>query len=353
METNIAGQLAEAIRNYEEHLRTAAKGNSLKESALRWSKAHIPYKVIAPFMTRENLVLLAQQKMSRRLLVSLSRRQLRHEDRFLFWEDILSSSDLLPKEWRAEIFLDCFTSSENWRPCERNGTQPYYHFRDYDKERLSNYVVSSKWLVDAPLVRKWYCQLHKPGFEVLRCIDSRHAVKFPLREKQLEHIRQDDLPGFALLHTMLCQGSGWFLVQDVLRNNAHGIFAWLVENDASLLECITPFQLMVYAVANCSSKTAISAVECLEQHFPGTASKTDEFGNQPLWYCLHNKRIVWFSETEPLVAFLGECGCRREARNHLGLSFDDICQALTAPQKHTIEKVARNLSKCQSRQLPR
>ena len=60
METNIAGQLAEAIRNYEEHLRMAAKGNSLKESALRWSKAHIPYKVIAPFMTRENLVLLAQ-----------------------------------------------------------------------------------------------------------------------------------------------------------------------------------------------------------------------------------------------------------------------------------------------------
>lgn len=343
MKDAIAGQFIKAVKSYEEQLQNAAKGNPKAENALRWSMANVPYEVIAPFMIRENLVLLAGQKMARRTLFSLSGHRLRYEDRFLFWEDILSAVDVLPNEWRATICLDCLHSSESWNPRERNGCLPYYNPNDYNKEELSSYVVSSKWLVDAPLVRKWYCRLHKPGCEVLNCIDGRRPVNYPLRQGLMECIRQDDLPGFALLQAMSQNHTAWTLVKDVLDNNALAIFSWLVENDDTLFTNTTPYQLMVYAASNLKSSTAIHAISSIERRFPGTARKPDDFGNTLLWYCLHNKNILWFNENSRLVSFLKDCGCRQDTPNHLGLTFSDICRAVTPVQKRSATRIAYNL----------
>ncbi len=342
----IVQQLEDALRAYDlHHLNNQPKPKTPLASTSRWDRPNIPYEVIAPFMTHGNLASIARQKTSRRLLVKLSRNMLRMEDRFLFWEDILSSLDILPAEWRAEIWLDCANSSETWNPRERNGHLPCYDFRNYDRNELSNYVVSSKWLVDAPLVRKWYCRLHKPGYEPLSCIDQKRTVDYPLRSRLLECIREDDLPSFAIMVTLSDQIPRWSLVRDLLDNHATAIFSWLVENDTAMIARLNPFYLMVYAAANLSSATAIAIIKCLEEKFPRTLASRDAFGNSLLWYCLHNKSILWFSANSRLVSFLCECGCCRDSRNHLGLSLDDISKAMTTGQKQKATKRAHILSK--------
>jgi hypothetical protein len=139
------------------------------------------------------------------------------------------------------------------------------------------------------------------------------------------------------------QGGGWGLLQDVLQNNARQIFAWLVD-DSSMIDPISPYQLMVYIVANLSTGMAVSAVESVERRFPKTMALRDEFGNQLLWYCLHNKRIAWCSENNDLVSCLCGHGCRRDNRNHLNLSFEDVCQALSPVRKRKVEQFAQRLS---------
>ncbi|GEM_PF-6340609 len=328
MKDTIARQLETAVKSYEEQLQSEAKGIPEAENSLRWSKAHIPYEVIAPFMTRENLSRLAKQKCSRRTLFSLSGSRLRYEDRYLFWEDILSAVDILPTEWRAKICWDSLHSSDSWVPRERNGKVPYYNFNDYDHEALEGYVASSKWLVDAPLVRKWYCRLHKPDYELLACIDQKRVVNFPMRKKLLECIEDDDLPEFGLHYAMCCQHGNWTLLQDVLQKDAKKIFAWLVENDTDVFHSVNPYHLMVYCVVNLKSERAIEALRCIERRFPGTASQIDAFGNNLLWYTLHNH----YSGVEPigkLIIFLCQCGCRMDTTNHLGLSYSDVCKVAT------------------------
>ena len=324
MKDSIAQKLANVIRTYEDNLKNAAKGNPRKENALRLGKANIPYEIVAPFMSKENLALLGRQKMSRRMLCSLSRNKLRHEDRFLFWEAVLSAGECIPVEWRASIFLDCLRSSESWEPRERNGKVPYYNGRDYDKAELADYVVSSKWLVDAPLVRKWYCRLHKPGCELLTCIDQKREGNYPLRNKLLLYIEKDDLPGFGMLYTMSGAGTCWTLVRDILHKGAIRIFEWLLENEPSMSSAIKPYHLMVYAVANLTPKAAIEVVNCLELHSPGTVVRVDEFGNNLLWYSLHNKKARRDEHLKELIAFLCNSGCNPDSRNHLGLSYGDV-----------------------------
>jgi hypothetical protein len=345
----IVRQLQEALRAYaSQSLNNLSQFTAPLGSKMSWSRWHIPYEVVAPFLTPGNLASLARQKISQKLLVNLSRNWLRTEDRFLFWEDILSAIDIIPTAWRAEIWLDCATSSENWTPRERNGCLPYYNSRNYDREELSNFVVSSKWLVDAPLVRKWYCRLHKPGFELLNYMDGKRESNYPLRDKLQEVIRNDDLPSFALLHTMHGEVARRTLLKDVLNNNATAIFSWMVENNTALIARLKPYHLMVYAAANLPSATAIHAIKCLENSFPGTLASRDIFGNNLLWYCLHNKHILWFSANSRLVSFLCDCGCRRDSRNHLGLSLDDISKAMTAGQKKKATKHAHLLSSPES-----
>lgn len=333
----IARQLEEDIRLFEERRMEKASGMPCMLASLRRQKAVIPYGVVAPYMTRENLQLLSQQKISRRLLVNLSSTKMVREDLFLFWEDILSAVDILPVEWRARIFLDCLLRSRSCTPHERCGRTPYYNFNNYDKDEMAGYVVSSKWLVDIPLVRKWYCRLHKPGAELLRCIDQRREVNYPMRCELMEFIRGDDLPGFGLMYTMTGQGANWTLVMDVLKNNATRIFDWLLENAPDMFAAINPYYLMVYAVSNLSMKMALHTVDALERCFPGTVAQRDEFGNNLLWYCLGNKRIDWYDTTCAMVDFLCRKGCESGLKNHLGLSFDDIRNALTSVIKRNFE----------------
>ena len=304
----------------------------------------MPYKLIAPYMISEHLAAMARQKISRKVLVSLSRNKLMDEDRFLLWEDVLSAVNELPAAWRAEIWLDVLHSSETWTPRERDGSIPYCNSRYYKSEEVSKRVISSKWLVDAPLVRRWYCRLHKPGYEILNCMDKTREVNYPLRDKMLVFISQDDLPGFGLRHTMNGKATGWTLVKDVLSYKAKAIFAWLVDNDETMFRNIKPYQLMVYAVSNLKSPMATHVIKCIENRFPGTASKTDAFGYNLLWYSMHNRNILWFKENSRLASFLCDCGCRRDAINHLGLSFDNIIQAMTPVQMWDATRIAHRLS---------
>lgn len=136
-----------------------------------------------------------------------------------------------------------------------------------------------------------------------------------------------------MLYTMSGAGTGWSLVRDILRNGSVRIFEWLLENEPSLCSTIKPYHLMVYAVANLTPKTAIEAINCLERHSPGTVVRLDEFGNNLLWYSLHNKKARRDEHLKELLAFLCKSGCNPDSRNHLGLSYGDVCTA-DASAKH-------------------
>jgi hypothetical protein len=306
-------------------------------SAIKQRPDHrIPYTVIAPFMTPDNLAALARQLSSGWMLTNLCRNVLRLEDRFLFMEDVLSAVEILPPPWRAKIWLECRNSSENWNPRERNGRVPYYNHREFNAEEMDGYVVTSKWLVDAPLIRKWYCRRSKPGSDVLRFINGLREMKYPLRDNLLPPIRKDDLPGFALLYAMSGVNAGWTLLKDVLTAGAHNIFKWLLENENDIFNSITPRNLMVFAAANLPDDSAINTIKTLEEKFPGTLASRDIFGNDLLWYSMHNNNIFWCCKQQGLAAFLIENGCRCDRPNHLNLTYDDICQIMSLTQKKSV-----------------
>ena len=70
-------------------------------------KKYFHHSAIASFLTRENLAILAQHRMSKKILQSILAK-LEISDRVRLCRDILPAIDIVPEDWRAIVFANSF-----------------------------------------------------------------------------------------------------------------------------------------------------------------------------------------------------------------------------------------------------
>jgi hypothetical protein len=142
-------------------------------------KKYFHHSDIASFLTRENLAILAQHRMSKKILQSILVK-LEIPDRVRLCRDILPAIDIIPDDWRAIVFANSFD----------------IHGLYHEDSILDNEL---EWFVHFHPFRKKFCQHEKPGCNELKCLDLAPPKIKPWSPKLQDSITQDHIPSFMLL----------------------------------------------------------------------------------------------------------------------------------------------------------
>ena len=279
-------------------------------------RKYFHYSAIASYMTHENLAILAQHRMSRKILQSILAK-LETSDRVLLCHDVLSAVDIVPDEWRATVFANSFTF---------NNAYPADSISDNELE----------WLIHFQQFRKKYCQHGRPGNKELQCLDFAPPKNKPWSPKLQFSITQDHIPSFMLLAPMEQPEITPAMLVQILDDGALGIFSTLLEHDDVLPIKLTLKQILYYTVSHLDDRTGLDIINLLERKQPGIVADTvDPLGNDLLWYSMYNYRIPWFMHGCMMIDKLQELGCNPARVNHLRLTFRLVRQSLSMKNKQT------------------
>ena len=279
-------------------------------------KKYFHHSAIASYMTRENLAILAQHRMSKKILQSILAK-LEIPDRVRLCRDILPAIGIVPDDWRAIVFANSFD----------------IHSLYHEDSILDNEL---EWLIHFQQFRKKYCQHKKPGHNELKCLDLAPPKIKPWSPKLQDSITQDHIPSFMLLVPMEQSEITPDMLVHLLDNGALGIFSTLLEHDDVLPIILTMKQILYYAVSHLDDRTGMAVINLLERKQPGIVADTvDPLGNDLLWYSMHNNRIPWFIPNCAMIERLLELGCNPARVNHLRLSFRLVRQCLSMKNKQT------------------
>ena len=277
-------------------------------------KKYFHHSAIASFLTRENLAILAQHRMSKKILQSILAK-LEIPDRVRLCRDILPAIDIVPDDWRAIVFANSFD----------------IHGLYHEDSILDNEL---EWFVHFHPFRKNYCQHKMPGHNELKCLDLAPPKIKPWSPKLQDSITQDHIPSFMLLVPMEQSEITPDMLVHLLDNGALGIFSTLLEHDDVLPIILTMKQILYYAVSHLDDRTGMAVINLLERKQPGIVADTvDPLGNDLLWYGMHNYRIPWFIPNCAMIERLLELGCNPARVNHLRLSFQLVRQSLSMGTK--------------------
>ncbi|MBP5674473.1 MAG: hypothetical protein J6X49_18970 [Victivallales bacterium] len=277
-------------------------------------KKYFHHSAIASFLTRENLAILAQHRMSSKILQSILAK-LEIPDRVQLCRDILPAIDIVPDDWRAIVFANSYTS-----------------YKAYPADSISENEL--EWLIHFQHFRKKYCQHGRSGCNELKCLDLAPPKIKPWSPKLQDSITQDHIPSFMLLVPMEQSEITPDMLVHLLDNGALGIFSTLLEHDDVLPIKLTMKQILYYAVSHLDDRTGMAVINLLERKQPGIVADTvDPLGNDLLWYGMHNYRIPWFIPNCAMIERLLELGCNPARVNHLRLSFQLVRQSLSMGTK--------------------
>ena len=300
------------------------------------------YKLIAEFLTDESLKEIGSSLMGGEILIWASHK-LAHNSRYLFWERILGKrqffSDSLIADLWYELFTDCGNANHQ-HPVEADGTESDFAWEDIEVEQLRSSVITSPLLIDSPTVRHRYCQTRKTGWETLRYLRAggRQWRMLPRWTGVRSEIRGDNVPGFEMGRVMLGCGLFFSLVAEILDNGAWKIFRHLLENDLEEMEAIVPLdEIACHVVSQFPDSRSIPALELLDEFRPGLVGQfTDAFGQNLLWYGMHNPSTCWFHPGCKLTAYLLAQNCLPEAPTNIGLSWRFLTDGLSRENKDSL-----------------
>ena len=279
-------------------------------------KKYFHHSAIASFLTRENLAILAQHRMSRKILQGILAK-LEIPDRVRLCCDILPAVGIVPDDWRAIVFANSFD----------------IHGLYHEDSILDNEL---EWFVHFHPFRKNYCQHKKPGHNELKCLDLAPPKIKPWSPKLQDSITQDHIPSFMLLAPMEQPEITPAMIAQILDDGAIGIFSTLLEHTDILPIKLTMKQILYYAVSHLDDRTGTDVINLLERKQPGIVADTiDLLGNDLLWYSMHNYRIPWFMPNCVMIEKLLELGCNPSRVNHLRLTFRLVRQSLSMKNKQT------------------
>ena len=191
-------------------------------------RKYFSYSAIASFLTRENLAILAQHRMSKKILQSILAK-LEISDRVRLCRDILPAIDIVPDDWRAIVFANSFD----------------IHGLYHEDSILDNEL---EWFVHFHPFRKNYCQHEKPGCNELKCLDLAPPKIKPWSPNLQDSITQDHIPSFMLLAPMEQPEITPAMLVHILDNGALGIFSTLLEHDDVLPIKLTMKQILYYEI---------------------------------------------------------------------------------------------------------
>lgn len=279
-------------------------------------KKYFHHSAIASFLTRENLAILAQHRMSKKILQSILAK-LEISDRVRLCSDILPAIDIVPDDWRAIVFANSYTV--------------------YNATPANSIPENAlEWLIHFQQFRKKYCQHGRPGCNELKCLDLAPPKTKPWSPKLQDSITQDQIPSFMLLVPMEQSEITPDMLVHILDNGALGIFSTLLEHDDVLPINLTMKQILYYAVSHLDDRTGMAVINLLERKQPGIVADTvDPLGNDLLWYSMHNYSIPWFMPNCAMIERLLELGCNPSRVNHLRLTFRLVRQSLSMKNKQS------------------
>jgi len=306
---------------------------------LRTKKYNNPYKAIAEFMSEEALKAIGRSQMGEEILLWASHK-LAHNSKYLFWSQLLEhrhcfSENFIFSIWFA-LFIDC-GNSKHQHPVEADGTENDFGWEDIDVEQLRNSVITSPLLIDSSTVLHRYCQAQKPGWKTMRYLRAggRQWRTLPGWAGVRSDIEGDNVPGFEMGRVMRGGGLSFSLIAEILNNGANKIFRHLLENDLEELEAAVPLEeIACHVTAQFPDQYSVPVLELLEEVRPGIVGQfRDVFGQNLLWYGMHNPLTCWFHPQCKLTAYLLEKGCSPDAPTTVGLSWKFLTDSLTNEHK--------------------
>ncbi len=202
-------------------------------------------------------------------------------------------------------------------------------------EQLRDSLATNPLFVDHPKCCYRYCVLQKPGWELFRYAVGRKRGKFRLTPQMAKALLDDDAASFVIALDISGMAGCYSLLWIVLCAGATNVLTHLLESGRIAQWGITLPEICCLLVADFTDEQAIKILGALEKWRPGTLGGVhDAFGRNLLWYTVHNRKTVWFADDFGIAHFLMTHGCTPKNTNQAGLTWRELCVALTPELKN-------------------
>ena len=258
------------------------------------------------------------------------------ESRDYFIQHIFKMRQNLSPEVLFKIWFKAYTYRANIHHQQielENGDIAEIGVVPEDKNLLKGLPLTESLMIDNRVVCHRYCQLRKPGWEMLRYANGRRNQTLPLPDMLRQAIEEDSFEAFSIFADMSGAKLSFSMLCEIMEKNAVSIFRELLQSGEAV-SVISLNELCAYITVRYYDDTAILLLEEIEKYAPGTiADCHDCFGRNLLFYLMYNMRTGWIHPNCKLTPFLLEKGCDPHCLNGVGLSWWDITGQLTSHQK--------------------
>lgn len=266
--------------------------------------------------------------------------------RFDFWRMVFENRKRIPQEELLQVWYNCFFDL-GCRSFQRVTTQQGYE--EYasgvsNPEMQAASVITNPLLIDDPIVSCRYCQVRKPGWQMLQYIHGRRHQTLRMPDAMRQAIREDNLPAFAMHLDMARMNVSFSLLAEVLEYGAVGIFRHLLENRMLSDDIIPLDELCCYLATWFHDGVSVPMLGIIDGIHPGFVKDVrDHFGRNLLWYAIQNMKTGWFHPDCRLTPFLLEHGCDPQNTNQVGLTWQEITDGLSLEQKSQMMRRRYNM----------
>ena len=266
--------------------------------------------------------------------------------RFDFWKMVFENRKSVPMGDLLSVWYGCLA---DWEICSFQQVATPDGIEEFtanvsDPEMQRHSVITDPLLIDDPIVCFRYCQVQKPGWEMLRYIHGRRLQALKLSDAMRQALREDHLPVFAIHMDMSRRNVSFSLLAEVLNNGAVSIFRYLMEKGMVTDDIIPLPELCCFLAARFQDNVSVPMLAILEELYPGLIrSVTDVFGRNLLWYAVQNMKTGWFHPDCKLTPFLLEHGCDPQNVNQIGLPWQMITNELTMKFKKQLMRKRYNM----------
>ena len=253
--------------------------------------------------------------------------RLEEGSRFDFWRTVFENRKYIPQKELLKVWYGCLNDRgcrSSQRVTTEDGNEVYGSLNSVHENQAAS-VITDPLLIDDHIVSYRYCQVKKPGWQMLQYIHGRRHLTVKMPDAMREAVREDNLPIFAINLDMAGMNVSFSLLVEVLESGAASIFRELLENRMFNDSAISLSELCCFLVAWYPDDISVPMLTVLEEVQPGLVkSVADDFGRNLLWYAIQNTKTGWFHPDCRLTPFLLEHGCDPQNTNQIGLPWQMV-----------------------------
>ena len=266
--------------------------------------------------------------------------------RFDFWRTVFENRKNIPLKELLQVWYGCLNDRgcRNYqRVTTEHGYEVYDSLNSVNENQAAS-VITDQLLIDDPIVSYRYCQVRKPGWQMLQYIHGRRHQTVKMSDAMRQAIREDDLPIFAINRDMAGMNVSFSMLVEVLESGAACIFRYLLEKRLFNDSAISLSELCCLLVAWYHDGISVPMLAVLDEVHPGLVqSVADDFGRNLLWYAIQNTKTGWFHPDCRLTPFLLEHGCDPQNTNQIGLPWQMVTDGLSLDLKEQMMRRRYNM----------